>query len=69
MEYKKLKITKGSGGWGGPIMVEPTEIKSKIVYITGGAKPEVAVTIGKLYSWCNIQYSWWKNKRIKLVVR
>mgnify|MGYP001578558874 FL=1 len=48
MEYKKLKITKGSGGWGGPIMVEPTEIKNKIVYITGGAKPEVAVTIAEL---------------------
>jgi len=48
MEYKKLKITKGSGGWGGPISVEPTEKKNKIVYITGGARPEVAVTIAEL---------------------
>ena len=48
MEYKKLKITKGSGGWGGPLIITPTEIKNKIVYITGGARPEVAVTIAEL---------------------
>ncbi len=48
MEYKKVKINKGSGGWGGPIIVEPTEKKNKVVYITGGATPDTAVRIAEL---------------------
>lgn len=48
MAYKSVRITKGSGGWGGPITVKPNENKNKIVYITGGAKPEVAVELAKL---------------------
>lgn len=48
MEYKKVKINKGSGGWGGPIVVEPNEKKNKVVYITGGATPETAVRIAEL---------------------
>lgn len=48
MSYNKVKITKGSGGWGGPVIVAPTEARNKIVYITGGAKPEVADTIAEL---------------------
>lgn len=48
MGYKKVKINKGSGGWGGPILVEPTETRNKIVYITGGAKPDVAVALAQL---------------------
>lgn len=48
MAYKSVKISKGSGGWGGPITVKPDETRNKIVYITGGAKPEVAETIAKL---------------------
>ncbi|GIM30708.1 hypothetical protein CPJCM30710_33740 [Clostridium polyendosporum] len=48
MSYKKVKINKGSGGWGGPIIVEPTNVRNKVVYITGGAKPDVAVRIAEL---------------------
>lgn len=48
MEYKKVKINKGSGGWGGPIIVEPNEKKNKVVYITGGATPDTAVRIAEL---------------------
>jgi glucitol/sorbitol PTS system EIIB component len=48
MSYKKIKINKGSGGWGGPLLVQPTETKNKVVYITGGAKPDVAVKIAEL---------------------
>lgn len=48
MEYNKVKITRGSGGWGGPITIEPTQTKNKIVCIAGGAIPEVAVTIAEL---------------------
>ncbi len=48
MEYKKVKINKGSGGWGGPLVVEPNEKKNKVVYITGGATPDTAVRIAEL---------------------
>lgn len=48
MLYKKVKINKGSGGWGGPLIIQPTEKRNKIVYITGGAKPDTAVKIAEL---------------------
>lgn len=48
MSYKRVKITRGSGGWGGPIIIQPNETRNKIVYITGGAKPEVAVKLAEL---------------------
>lgn len=48
MSYKRVRVTKGPGGWGGPIVIQPTEIRNKIVYITGGAKPEVAVKLAEL---------------------
>lgn len=48
MGYSKVRITRGSGGWGGPITVAPAGTKNKVVYITGGAKPEVAETIANL---------------------
>lgn len=48
-EYKAIKIVKGSGGFGGPLVVKPTETKNKLVYITGGgAKPEVVDKIVSL---------------------
>jgi PTS system glucitol/sorbitol-specific IIB component len=48
MYYRKIKITKGSGGWGGPLIIEPNETKNKVVYITGGARPEIAVKIAEM---------------------
>lgn len=48
MTYNKVKISKGSGGWGGPLTIVPTQSKNKVVYIAGGAKPEVAVRIAEL---------------------
>ncbi|HBG0878519.1 TPA: PTS sorbose transporter subunit IIB [Clostridioides difficile] len=48
MAFNKVKIVKGSGGWGGPLIIEPTEKKNKVVYVTGGAKPETAVKIAEL---------------------
>ncbi len=35
MAFNKVKIVKGSGGWGGPLIIEPTEKKNKVVYVTG----------------------------------
>lgn len=48
MSYKKVKINRGSGGWGGPLVIEPTEKRNKVVYITGGAQPATAVKIAEL---------------------
>ncbi len=40
-EYRSIKVERGSGGFGGPLVITPTEQKNKVMYITGGgAEPE-----------------------------
>ena len=46
--YKAVKIEKGNGGWGGPLVIQPTEEKNKIVSITGGGIAPVARKIAEL---------------------
>ena len=46
--YKTIKISAGPGGFGGPLIITPTEEKKKIVYITGGSIPEIAIKIAEL---------------------
>ena len=49
MTYGTIKIEKGSGGFGGPLVVTPKPGKDKILYITGGgAGPEIVEKIVKL---------------------
>jgi PTS system glucitol/sorbitol-specific IIC component len=49
VEYHGVVITKGSGGFGGPLSLTPTAKKNKLVYITGGgAKPDVVDRIVEL---------------------
>lgn len=42
MIYNSIKVVKGSGGFGGPLIITPTDEKHKFIYITGGGeKPEI----------------------------
>jgi PTS system glucitol/sorbitol-specific IIC component len=34
--YKAIKISAGRGGWGGPLVIQPTDEKNMIVSVTGG---------------------------------
>ncbi|MBV6684727.1 PTS glucitol/sorbitol transporter subunit IIB [Bacillus sp. JRC01] len=48
MGYQSIKVSKGSGGFGGPLTITPTAEKNKVVYITGGQRPEIADKIAEL---------------------
>ncbi|SDJ56618.1 PTS glucitol/sorbitol transporter subunit IIB [Salimicrobium halophilum] len=43
--YKSVKITKGSGGWGGPLTIQPDDKKKYVVSVTGGGIHPVAQDI------------------------
>jgi PTS system glucitol/sorbitol-specific IIB component/PTS system glucitol/sorbitol-specific IIC component len=47
-KYRKVKIVKGNGGWGGPLIIEPKEGKDYIVSVTGGGIHPVAQRIAEL---------------------
>lgn len=47
-EYKAVKVTKGAGGWGGPLVIKPTIERSKIVSVTGGGIHPVARRLAEL---------------------
>lgn len=46
--YKAVKISSGSGGWGGPLVIEPTDQRNKVVSVTGGGIHPVARRIAEL---------------------
>ncbi|WP_431802343.1 PTS glucitol/sorbitol transporter subunit IIB [Halobacillus andaensis] len=46
--YKSVRVNKGSGGFGGPLEITPTETKNKIVNITGGPISSTAERIAEL---------------------
>lgn len=46
--FQSIKVSKGSGGYGGPLVITPTTEKNKVVYITGGQRPEIADKIAEL---------------------
>ncbi|MGT2963821.1 PTS glucitol/sorbitol transporter subunit IIB [Streptococcus acidominimus] len=49
MTYKSIKVVKGSGGYGGPLVITPTAEKHKFIYITGGGeKPAIVDKIAEL---------------------
>ncbi|WP_342364415.1 PTS glucitol/sorbitol transporter subunit IIB [Terrarubrum flagellatum] len=47
-EFKAVRIERGPGGWGGPLVIQPTEQRDKIVAVTGGGIPPVAQRIAEL---------------------
>ncbi len=48
-EYKSIKIEHGAGGFGGPLVITPTEKRNKVMFITGGgAEPECLKKIVEL---------------------
>jgi len=47
-EFKAVKVERGPQGWGGPLVIQPTAEKDKIVAVTGGGIPEVAKKIAEL---------------------
>ncbi|KKB74467.1 MULTISPECIES: PTS glucitol/sorbitol transporter subunit IIB [Bacillus] len=46
--YRSVVVSKGPGGFGGPLLITPDEQKNKIVYVTGGNKPEFADDLAEL---------------------
>ena len=40
--FKSVTISRGPGGWGGPLVITPTAERDKIMAVTGGDIPEVA---------------------------
>lgn len=49
MAYNSIKVVKGNGGFGGPLIITPTDEKHKFIYVTGGGeKPEIVDKIAEL---------------------
>ncbi len=46
--YKSVKIVAGKGGWGGPLVLVPTETRKKIVSVTGGGVHPLAAQIAEM---------------------
>ncbi|GAC1536954.1 MAG: hypothetical protein NVS4B8_13940 [Herpetosiphon sp.] len=47
-KYRKVKISAGPRGWGGPLIVEPKPGKDLIYSVTGGGIHPVAARIAEL---------------------
>ncbi|TPK45419.1 PTS sorbitol transporter subunit IIB [Mesorhizobium sp. B2-5-4] len=46
--YKAVKVSRGSTGWGGPLVIEPTAQRDKVVSVTGGGIHPVAQLIADM---------------------
>ncbi|MBX8800014.1 PTS glucitol/sorbitol transporter subunit IIB [Ochrobactrum sp. MR28] len=46
--YKSVTIQAGSGGWGGPLTIQPTEQRNKVVSVTGGGIHPIARQIADI---------------------
>ena len=48
MAFKNVKIVKGAGGFGGPLVIQPTEKKNKVLCVTGQTLSPVAKKIAEM---------------------
>ncbi len=48
MAYKNIKITKGSSGFGGPLIIEPSETKNVVLCVTGQQMSPIAKKIAEM---------------------
>lgn len=48
IEFKAVRIERGPGGWGGPLLIQPTVERDKIVAVTGGGIPPIARRIAEM---------------------
>jgi PTS system glucitol/sorbitol-specific IIB component len=48
MAYRNIKITKGADGFGGPLIIEPTETRNKVLCVTGQTISPVAKKIAEM---------------------
>jgi glucitol/sorbitol PTS system EIIB component len=46
--YRAVKVVRGPDGWGGPLVIQPTAERNKIVAVTGGTMPDVAKRLAEL---------------------
>ncbi|MDN5352317.1 MAG: glucitol/sorbitol system component [Clostridiales bacterium] len=48
MSYKAIKVSKGTSGWGGPLVLKPTDEKNVVLSVTGGGIHPLAQKIADL---------------------
>lgn len=46
--YRRVKIVRGTSGWGGPLILNPDEKRNKILCVTGGGVNPIAVKIAEM---------------------
>jgi len=46
--FKSVTVSRGPGGWGGPLVITPTAERDKIMAVTGGGIPELAHRLAAL---------------------
>ena len=46
--YKTVTVTAGRGGFGGPLVIQPTSMKNKVVNITGGVMSPISERIAEM---------------------
>lgn len=46
--FRAVRVSAGRQGWGGPLVIQPTDQRDKIVAVTGGGIPAVAQRLAEL---------------------
>ncbi|MDQ3302133.1 MAG: PTS glucitol/sorbitol transporter subunit IIB [Actinomycetota bacterium] len=47
-EFRAVRVERGPQGWGGPLVIEPTAEKNKIMAVTGGGIPDLAYKLAEM---------------------